>query len=297
MEKDNKAVATATNKFDEGIARAAYRDLKVLVAEEILQLTKSQFCKPLKLIVKTSEKEKVVIGDKVGVLATFQLKGKKWIATEDSKMTYEEFETYTDPALVAEMMSSPATEAAYGEDALNPDGLVPIIEAVEIYSRGMDIHDLVKNYLRGKKTRITSDIQGVSRLIGIVDSVGQARMLTALIDALDNRQNEPKVYVEPTYKDLLINNPFGTDKIVHALCVSYWTIADEEWRLLEANKPKPKKRTLLRDLIMEKGPRYTEAVRKIAGKAVITGTIYPVITLKVAKIRLDLVHRPMFYSD
>ena len=300
---DNKAISKAINKkFNEKTARAAYSDLKVLAAEEILQLTRSEFCKPLKLTVCESEKDGkkrvTVTGDKVGTLATLQFEGKKWIALEGSKMTLEEFETYTDPELVAEIMSNDAT-GAYGEDAVMPDGLVPIVEAVEIYSRDTDVHKLVKDYMTNSIGKISSSVSGIAELISSIDNVDQTRMLTALIDALDNRQNEPNTYLESTYKDFLKANPFGADKIVHALCVDYWTISDEEWRLLESPKSKVtnKGRTPLREIILKKGARYTEAVRKIAGKAVITGTIYPTITLKVAKIRLDILFRPMFFAD
>ena len=300
MGKDNKVILnnqSEEQRFNAGVASAAYNDLLTLATREILELIRTEYCKPLKLIVETSKdgKTRTVLGDKVGVLATFQLKNKKWVISEDSKMTSEEFETYTDQLLVRELLDSPAAESAYGEDALPPDGLIPIVEAVEIYSRGMEIHDLIVQFLGGKLPKITSNVREIAQVISIVNVPDQVRMLTALVDALDNLQNEPNVYVEPTYKDLLIRNPFGADKIVHALRLCYWTITDERYRLL--GTPKTKSKTTLRDLILEKGSRYTEAVRKIAGKAVITGTRYPVITLKAAKIRLDLVSRPMFYTD
>lgn len=302
MDKDNKVVSKnqpeeQSQRFNAGVASAAYNDLLTLATKEILELIRTEYCKPLKLIVETSKdgKTRTVLGDKVGVLATFQLKNKKWVISEDSKMTSEEFETYTDQLLVRELLDSPAAESAYGDDALLPGGLIPIAEAVEIYSRGMEVHDLIMQFLEGKLPKITTDVREIAQVISIVNVPDQVRMLTALVDALDNLQNEPNVYVEPTYKDLLIRNPFGADKIVHALRLCYWTITDERYRLL--GTPKTKSKTTLRDLILEKGARYTEAVRKIAGKAVITGTRYPVITLKAAKIRLDLVSRPMFYTD
>lgn len=298
---DNKATLEG-KKFNEKVARAAYNDLRVLAAEEVLQLVHSGFCKPLKLTVRKGEKKGkklvTVIGDKVGTLATLQLEGKKWVALEGSKMTPEEFETYTDPALVEEIMSNDTTKT-YEEDALAPDGLIPIAEAVEIYSRNTEIHGLVKDYLSRKAAKITSSVSGVAGLISSIGNADQTRMLTALIDALDNRQNEPNVYMESTYTDFLTANPFGADKIVHALYVDYWTISDEEWRLLELPRSKTtfRDRIPLRDIILKKGNRYTEAVRKIAGKAMITGTIYPIITIKAAKIRLDILFRPMFFSD
>lgn len=300
MGKDNKVILnnqSEEQRFNAGVASAAYNDLLTLATREILELIRTEYCKPLKLIVETSKdgKTRTVLGDKVGVLATFQLKNKKWVISEDSKMTSEEFETYTDQLLVRELLVEPAAESAYGEDALPPDGLIPIVEAVEIYSRGTEVHDLIMQFLEGKLPKITTNVREIAQVISIVNVPDQVRMLTALVDALDNLQNEPNVYVEPTYKDLLIRNPFGADKIVHALRLCYWTITDERHRLL--GTPKTKSKTTLRDLILEKGSRYTEAVRKIAGKAVITGTRYPVITLKAAKIRLDLVSRPMFYTD
>ncbi len=300
---DNKVNSEAVSKkFNEKAARAAYNDLRVLAAEEVLQLTHSEFCKPLKLTVSKSEKKGkkqiTVTGDKVGTLATLQLEGKKWVALEGSKMTPEEYETYTDPALVEEILSSDAT-GTYEEDAVIPDGLIPIAEAVEIYARHTEIHKLVKDYFNRDTAKISSSVSGIAELISSINNADQTRMLTALIDALDNRQNEPNVYLESTYKDFLMANPFGTDKIVHALYVDYWTISDEEWRLLESPRSKAtnKNRVPLREIILKKGHRYTEAVRKIADKAVITGTIYPIITLKAAKIRLDILFRPMFLSD
>ena len=175
------------------------------------------------------------------------------------------------------------------------DGLIPIEAAVEIYSRGTEIHSLVKENLSGKPTKITSTVKGVTGLINCVSNCDQVRMLTALIDALDNYQNEPKVYLYPTYKDFLTDNPFGTDKIVHALCVNYWTIVNEERCVLGTSDDEP--RAQLRDIILKMGPRYTEAVRKIAGKALLTGSMFPVITLKASKIRLDLLSRPMHFVD
>ena len=93
----------------------------------------------------------------------------------------------------------------------------------------------------------------------------------------------------------MTDNPFGTDKIVHALCVNYWTIVNEERCVLGTSDDEP--RAQLRDIILKMGPRYTEAVRKIAGKALLTGSMFPVITLKASKIRLDLLSRPMHFVD
>lgn len=302
MGKDNKAILNnqseeQSQRFNAGVASAAYNDLLTLATKEILELIRTEYCKPLKLIVKISKdgKTRTVLGDKVGVLATFQLEDKKWAISEDSKMTSEEFKAYTDQLLVSELLDSPAAESAYGEDVPPPDGLIPIVEAVEIYSRGMEIHDLIVQFLGGKLPEITSNVREIAQIISIVNVPDQARMLTALVDALDNLQNEPGVYVEPTYKDLLTRNPFGADKIVHALRLCYWIITDERCRLL--GTPKTKDKTALRDLILKESTRYTEAARKITGKAVITGTRYPVITLKAAKIRLDLISRPTFYAD
>ena len=288
-------------KFEKAV-QAAHADLRNLAAAEILQLTKTEFCKWLKLTeTKGGEGKRIITGEKVGILAIFEPETKtkttKWVAAPGSKLTFEEYERYADPKNVRASLEISANMAAYGEDATLPDGLIPIADAVEICLRDVgDAHRLVEKYFNGRLPKPTMKREDVNKLICEVDArfgnTGQTRMLSALADALDNKENEPAVGTTLTYRDFLMTNPFGADKLVHALRVSLWVIDHEEDVLLE----KSYNSGSLRELILKKGERYTEAVRKVAGKAVLAG-IHPVILLKVAKIRADLVNRPMFFSD
>ena len=294
---DNKATKQeferqAKQEFERQ-ARLAFRDLRLLGTADVMQLVKmEEFCKPLKLTVSKTDEKIIVIGDKVGVLATFELDDEEWVPTEESKLTYEEYETYTDPHIVATLMDSAAAQASYGQDAIYPDGLIPIEEAVEIYSRGTDVHGLIVSYLKNPYQSPTLGTEEVNDLLCRID-VPDCRMLTALVDALDNYENAPSASAIPTYRDFLMSNPFGADKLVHALCLTVWTINHEEDMLLG----QAKSRASLKELILRKGSRYTEAARKVAGKAFLSGAIYPVILLKVAKIRSDYLNRPTYLSD
>ena len=55
-------------------------------------------------------------------------------------------------------------------------------------------------------------------------------------------------------------------------------------------------RASLRELIVEKGVRYTEAIRKVVGKMVLAGVI-PWVSLEAMQIRWELISRPMFFRD
>lgn len=255
---------------------------------------KGKLCKPLRLFVDKTGSKTIVRGDKCGVLATFVFDGDDCVAaTKSSKMTFEEYLTYTDDEVVETLMDQPAAQAAYGESAMPPDGLVPIENAIEICSRGTEIHDLIVKCLNGKLPRPKITTKEADALIAEIDNPDKTRMLRALSDALDSIRNSPDTEDETSYDDFLIDHSIGTDKIIHALCVSIWTISHDKEVILHGHQAN---RASLRELIVRKGPRYTEAVGKIVRKMNLAG-VRPWVLLKVWEIRENLADRPMFYTD
>lgn len=286
---DNKVF----KKYEEKI-NAAYTRLIYCATDEMLWPIKTglELCKPLKLKVKSRNGDKIIAGDKVGVLATFRQKAKKWTATETSRLTLDEFEAFSDKRVIEMLLDAPAAQAAYGEDA-QIDGLIPITEAVEIVSRGSDVHDLVTGYIDGSLSKPSLTVKEVNDLISAIGNPDQTRMLLALASALDKVRNEPGVSSGLAYENYLIANPFGADKLVHSLCVDYWTIDHEKMVLVNDSHVS---RASLRELIVEKGDRYTEAIRKVVGKMVFAGVI-PWVSLEAMQIRKELISRPMFLRD
>lgn len=286
--------------------RKAYEAAMVVATVEILSpvgisfdladyFDLSEFCKPLLVIDKKSKTKIVVKGDKLGVLATFvwDPTTEKWEPDEGSKLTWEEYETYTDDSVIEALMDTPVAQLAYGENATPPDGLIPITEAVEIASRGMEIHPYVVKYLNGELTVPNLDTKDIDELVNIIDNPNQNSILRVLATALDNIRNRPNASRKPAYPDFLMRHPFGTDKLIHALDVCYEVIKHEENSLLD---PTYSNKQPLRDYILGQGERYTEAVRKVTGRTVLTGT-FPIISLMVDAIRKSIVYRRKFYTD
>lgn len=280
------------NKKSEETKQAAYAMLRSIASGEPLQFLRTpldkQGCKATGLYVRKFDTEEgqeaiEVTGDKLGWLATFVRKGKKWTPIKGSKLTYEEYETYTDPRVVEDLLEEPATNAAYGESALLPDGLIPIKHAVEIYSRGMgEVHRLITEYLSGKMPEYTLTRKDINKLICDIDDTFdgtvQPMMLTVLATYLGNRElgsdNTSKV---PTNLNLLTERPLGADKLVHAVQVSIWVINHEEKILLDG------KREALKELMLNIGHRRMDAVDKVVGKAARTKVYTPILS-EVAEI-------------
>ena len=286
---DNKVFKEYEKEITKAYARLIYS-----ATDEMLWPIKTglELCKPLKLEVRSRNGDKIIAGDKVGVLATFRQKAKKWTAVEGSRLTLDEFEMFSDKKVIETLLDAPAAQAAYGEDALI-DGLIPISVAVEIVSRGMDVHEFVTGYLDGSLPKPALTVKEVNDLISAIGNPDQTRMLLALASALDKVRNAPGVSSSLTYENFLIANPFGADKLVHSLCVDYWTIDHEKMVLVNDSHVS---RASLRELIVEKGVRYTEAIRKVVGKMVLAGVI-PWVSLEAMQIRWELISRPMFFRD
>ena len=275
---------------------AAYDRLMYSGANDTLWPIKKgpELCKPLGFSIKRDGNgNTIAVADKMGTIGVFCQKAKKWTAVEGSKLTLDEFETFSDKGVVATLLDTPAAKSAYGEDAMLPDGLIPIAEAVEIVSRDMgSIHDLITGYLDGSLPKPLLTVKEVNKLISDIGDPDKTRMLQALAIALDKVRNSPGVNSSLTYENFLIEHPFGADKLLHALCVDYWVINHEQKVLTSTNAL----RSSLREKIVYEGVRYTEAIRKVVGKMVLAGFI-PWVSLEVMQIREELINRPMFFRD
>ena len=290
---DNKAILREKN------VAQAYTDIRAILAREVLSVTRDLCdigCKPTRITPNRDGDTIFVIDGKGYVWAVYHLKGTEWAPTPSSKLTLEEFEKYTNPQYVAKLLDAPAAQAAYGDDAMQPFGLIPIEEAVEIYSRDMDeVHQLIVDFYAGNLPEPVLSRKEVDRLIYRIDTVcgdtSLTSMLTALAYALDSRENGLESEETGYYSDFLVENAFGADKLVHALEVGLLIVDHEEKVLLGKET-----RSSLRERLLAAGSRHTKAVRKVADKLAFIGR-RPIILLRTVGIRAGIVKRETFITD
>lgn len=294
---NNKAILREMFK-SENVAQA-YADIRSILAREVLSVTRDLCdigCKPTRITPNRDGDTIFVIDDKGYVWAVYHLKGTEWAPTPGSKLTPDEFEKYTNSEHVAECLRAPAAKAAYGDDAMQPFGLIPVEDAVEIYSRGMGkVHQLVVDYYAGNLPEPVFSRKKVDELIYRIDTVcddtSLTSMLTALAYALDNRENGLESEETGYYSDFLVENAFGADKLVHALEVGLLIVDHEEKVLLGKET-----RSSLRERLLAAGSRHTKAVRKVADKLVLIGR-RPFILLRTVGIRAGIVKRSTYITD
>ena len=192
---------------------------------------------------------------------------------EGSKMTKEEVEIY-----------------------LEKGGLIPTIKAVEIYTRGTPMHDVIKQVVDGKgfKPNMTS-VKAFKLLAEIGDS-SMTRSLAILPVVLNKLAYGLGDNGELPYKDFLKKNPIGTDKIVRAMSMVWTIIEYEENELLKKFGATEENVPCLRDQLLEYGDTYTEAARKLAGKMSIAGK-QPLFLTVATSIRNSMVQRNLYLRD
>ena len=274
---------------------AAYDWLNHAAAAEILWPARDRknLCKPLKLDIENNNGDVIIIGDKIGPLGTFTKKGGRLFTAAGSKLTLDEAQAFTDKRMVDTLLNTRAAQAAYGDDARAPYGLVPIAKAIKIITRGEDIEDLILSYLSRKTFQPPMSAEEANDLESGIGNADKTRMLHEMASVLVDMRNSPGADVyDRRYEDYVIEHAFGADKLVHSLYMDYVTISHEKMVLFDDSHLNI---ASLGESYFEMGNRCTEATEKVVGKMVFMGRL-PWISMKVMKIRGEMVNRPNFFE-
>ena len=168
--------------------------------------------------------------------------------TEHSKMSKEEVEKYRKYSLI------------------------PALDAVEICTRGSDMHDTVAAALNGRPYESKNDSQDVIDLLAIIRVPRQLTAITptilkglpVVLDLLQDTDSEEKGL---QYSDFLKKNKISVDKIINAMSVEWLAVSYEENEMLKIFGATGENVPCLREQLLDHGDRFVDSAGKICGKS------------------------------
>ena len=147
------------------------------------------------------------------------------------------------------------------------DGFIPNWDAVEICTRGSDMHDTVTAALNGLPYEPKNDSQDMIDLLAITRVPQQSTLLkgaSTILDLLPDTDGREKGL---QYSDFLNKNPISVDKIVNAMNMEWLAVAYEENEILKTFGATTKNVPCLREQLLSHGDRFVESAGKICGKS------------------------------
>ena len=228
--------ANLTGSFGEAYSdakRAAVSELATFIAR--CRHEKPDVLRPLKIKCRRNKKgKKVVTGYKLS--EPLYIEGDP----EHSKMTEKEVKEYLER------------------------GFIPTLDAVEICTRGSDMHDTVAAALNGQPYTSEKSSQDVICLLATTNQQSTLlKGLAVVLDLLPDDSEEKGLQ----YADFLKENKISVDKIINALNMEWLAITYEENEVLKALGATKENVPCLREQLLAYGDRFVDSAGKICGKS------------------------------